>query len=54
MLRLVKNRPKTVKCLFDFATEIYGEHVKVRWHHYIRGEMKFDGMAGLIAKLADE
>lgn len=50
-----ENRPKTVEInLFDFATEIYGEHVKVRWHHYIRGEMKFDGMAGLIAKLADD
>jgi riboflavin kinase/FMN adenylyltransferase len=38
--------------LFDFAQEIYGEHVKVRWHHFLRGEIKFTGMADLIDQLA--
>lgn len=50
------NRPKTVEInLFDFSEQIYGEHVTVRWHHYLRGEVKFTGMAPLIAQLeADE
>jgi riboflavin kinase/FMN adenylyltransferase len=48
-----ENRPKTVEInLFDFAQEIYGEHVKVRWHHFLRGEVKFTGMADLIDQLA--
>lgn len=49
------NRPKTVEInLFDFHHEIYGERVKVRWHHYIRGEEKFADMAALMAKLAED
>jgi len=49
------NRPKTVEInLFDFSHEIYGERVKVRWHHYIRGEEKFAGMAELMTKLAED
>lgn len=50
-----ENRPKTVEInLFDFAKEIYGERVNVRWHHYIRGEEKFTGMDALIAKLQED
>ena len=50
-----ENRPKTVEInLFDFAQEIYGERVNVRWHHYIRGEEKFTGMDALIAKLQED
>lgn len=37
--------------IIDFDQFIYGEKVKVRWHHYLRGEIKFDGMDGLIQQL---
>ena len=37
--------------IFDFTDMIYGEEVTVRWHHYLRGEVKFDGVDGLIAQL---
>lgn len=49
------NRPITVEInLFDFHQEIYGEHVKVRWHQYLRSEVKFTGMDALIEQLADD
>lgn len=37
--------------ILDFDKYIYGEKVKVRWHHYLRGEVKFDNMEGLIEQL---
>lgn len=37
--------------ILDFNQMIYGEKVRVRWHHYLRGELKFDGMDGLIEQL---
>ena len=30
---------------------IYGENVKIRWHKYLRGEIKFDGLDNLIKQL---
>ncbi|TYC48215.1 riboflavin biosynthesis protein RibF [Weissella muntiaci] len=49
------NRPKTVEInLFDFKEEIYGEAVSVRWHKYLRGEVKFTGMPALIEQLHDD
>lgn len=48
-------RPKTVEIyLFDFAQNIYGEAVNVRWHHYLRGEEKFSGMETLKIQLAED
>ncbi|UQF38909.1 riboflavin biosynthesis protein RibF [Vagococcus lutrae] len=47
-----KNREKTVEVnILDFDADIYGEQVSVRWCHYLRGEIKFDGPEGLIAQL---
>ena len=40
--------------IFDFSEMIYGEEVTVRWHHYLRGEVKFDGIDGLIAQLQQD
>lgn len=40
--------------IFDFSEFIYGEQVKVRWYHYLRGEVKFDGAQGLIDQLAKD
>lgn len=37
--------------IIDYDEFIYGEKVKVRWHHYLRGEIKFDSMDGLIEQL---
>lgn len=47
-----ENRPVTCEVfILDFDRMIYGENVKVRWHHYLRGEIKFDGLDGLIKQL---
>lgn len=47
-----ENRPVTCEVfILDFDQMIYGEQVKVRWHHYLRGEIKFDGLDGLIKQL---
>ncbi|QLK85887.1 bifunctional riboflavin kinase/FAD synthetase [Staphylococcus sp. 17KM0847] len=37
--------------IFDFDEDIYGERVTVTWHHYIRPEMKFDGIDPLVAQI---
>lgn len=37
--------------ILDFNQEIYGQFVRVKWHRYLRGELKFDGVEGLIAQL---
>lgn len=37
--------------IFDFDQEIYGRYVKVRWHKYLRGEIRFDSIDGLIKQL---
>ena len=37
--------------LFDFSQDVYGETVTVEWYHRLRGEVKFDGAAGLIKQL---
>lgn len=47
-----KNRKKTCEVfILNFDREIYGQFVRVKWHHYLRDEMKFDGIEGLIAQL---
>ncbi|MGX6962217.1 riboflavin biosynthesis protein RibF [Vagococcus xieshaowenii] len=46
------NRDRTVEVyILDFDQDIYGEQVEVKWHHYLRGEIKFDGIDGLVAQL---
>ncbi|AVQ32886.1 bifunctional riboflavin kinase/FAD synthetase [Staphylococcus muscae] len=37
--------------IFDFEENIYGERVTLNWHHYIRPEMKFDGIDPLVAQM---
>lgn len=50
-----RNRPVTVEVnIFDFAKDIYGEKVLVRWHDFIRGQVKFAGIDGLIAQLKQD
>jgi len=37
--------------LFDFSGDLYGRKIEVGLHHYIRPELKFDGMAALAARM---
>ncbi|MFQ3853813.1 riboflavin biosynthesis protein RibF [Staphylococcus parequorum] len=37
--------------LFDFNENIYGERVTVFWHHYLRPEIKFDGIDPLVEQM---
>ncbi|AQP53034.1 riboflavin biosynthesis protein RibF [Vagococcus penaei] len=47
-----KDRPMTIEVnILDFNQDIYGEHVAVQWNHFLRPEMKFSGMDGLIKQL---
>ncbi len=49
------HRPQTLEInLLDFKAEVYGEFVAVRWHKYLRGEVKFTGMPGLIEQLEQD
>lgn len=46
------NRPMTIEVnILDFDEDIYGEQVSVQWCHYLRKEMKFDGIDSLVAQL---
>ena len=38
--------------LLDFDSDLYGEHARVRFAHFLRSERKFDGVDALIAQLA--
>lgn len=50
-----KNRNKTIEVnILDFNKMIYGEEVTVRWHHYLRDEVKYSGMAALIEQLKQD
>lgn len=40
--------------ILDFSEMIYGEEVKVRWYHYLRGEIKFESVDALIAQLQQD
>lgn len=40
--------------ILNFDQDIYGEQVAVEWHHYLRDEVKFTGVEGLIAQLQQD
>lgn len=49
------NRPVTVEVnILDFKQDIYDQTVNLRWYHYLRGEVKFTGAAGLITQLKQD
>lgn len=50
-----QNKHKTIEVyLFDFHDNIYGEHVTVTWLKRLRGEVKFNGVEGLVAQLKQD
>lgn len=40
--------------IFDFDENIYGERVIVYWHHYLRPEVKFDGIDPLVEQMNED
>ncbi|EOL45967.1 riboflavin biosynthesis protein RibF [Enterococcus caccae] len=40
--------------ILDFHQDIYGEQVTVRWNHYLRDQVKFDGAESLIVQLKQD
>ena len=40
--------------IFDFEDNIYGERVTVNWHHFLRPEIKFDGIDPLVKQMNDD
>ena len=46
------NMPNLESFLFDFTGDLYGHHLSVALVDYLRPEMKFDGLPGLLAQMA--
>jgi riboflavin kinase/FMN adenylyltransferase len=46
-----ENRPNLETFLFDFAGDLYGQHLSVAFVDYLRPELKFDGLEALIAQM---
>lgn len=46
-----ENAPNLETFLFDFHGDLYGQHLSVGLVDYLRPEMKFDGLPGLIAQM---
>lgn len=40
--------------ILDFNREIYGEQLRVEFVHRLRGELKFDGVAALVAQITSD
>lgn len=40
--------------ILNFDQDIYGEQVAVEWHYYLRDEVKFTGVDGLISQLQQD
>lgn len=40
--------------ILNFHQDIYGEHVSVRWNHFLRDQVAFDGADGLIRQLQQD
>jgi riboflavin kinase/FMN adenylyltransferase len=39
---------------FDFSGDLYGQDIEVAFHHFLRGEWKFDSLDALMAQIAKD
>ena len=39
---------------FDFSGDLYGQEIEVAFHHFLRGEAKFDSLEALSAQMAKD
>lgn len=46
------NQPNLETFLFDFKGDLYGQHLSIAFVDYLRPEMKFDGLPGLLTQMA--
>jgi riboflavin kinase / FMN adenylyltransferase len=46
------NQPNLETYLFDFKGDLYGQHLSIAFVDYLRPEMKFDGLPGLLTQMA--
>jgi riboflavin kinase/FMN adenylyltransferase len=48
------NSPNLETFLLDFSGDLYGQHISVALIDYLRPELKFDGLPGLLAQMAQD
>ena len=46
------NQPNLETYLFDFNGDLYGQHLSIAFVDYLRPELKFDGLPGLLTQMA--
>lgn len=49
-----QNQPNLETFLFDFNGDLYGQHLSVAFVDYLRPEMKFDGLPGLLTQMGTD
>jgi riboflavin kinase / FMN adenylyltransferase len=49
-----ENTPNLETYIFDFKGDLYGHHLSVGLIDYLRPEMKFDGLPGLLIQMAED
>jgi riboflavin kinase/FMN adenylyltransferase len=48
------NTPNLETHIFDFAGDLYGQHLSIAFVEYLRPEARFDGLPALMAQMADD
>ncbi len=46
-----ENRPNLEVHIFDFAADLYGQHLSVALVEYLRPEAKFDSLEALVSQM---
>ena len=50
----IRPRSCSSRTFFDFAGDLYGQEIEVAFHHFLRGEAKFDSLEALTAQMAKD